>query len=543
MFRRAAASLASAGGGGGANNSTDNHPLLPNSSSSNAISNVISGISNNSNKEGEGDDLGYVDDMEKEYSDEYDDEGGDAGGGCYDEDDDFGGEDDDNGIEMLQLKIKSFRDAEVRIPASATVAQAKLAVVSAMGGAARNRYLRLISKGRLLMPETAILKDFPNLKSGDYVHAVFAPPGHRGGVQARLQQLASASGSGSSRGGGGGGNDTNLLSGGGSPSSNSGRGLAGISRRALRGAGVNATGLAVRATTNPQHDSSSSSSSSYDSSYEDDEFDEEDVLVAGGGGAADEDNGISNNDNNLMALEEGRGSAAGRRQTRGGVSTGAGRQRSGGSLQQHSHRQRRGGRERLGFDRLRNPPLNMRRSDVRVIRACFSGHVDRWIRQNPERAQQIAGDETDLMRRRYRHEEAWMSTQGPASEFRLNLAGTVAEAGSGGLLWNAGGGRGSAAAWNAADAQQQGPWRTTAGGAGSSNNAAGVSTSVGTDRDFMWGFMLGFFVGFLMLVWVWMPTVPHKQKLGILTGISFQLALSMLKGNGDDEDGDDSLLD
>jgi hypothetical protein len=33
-----------------------------------------------------------------------------------------------------------------------------------------------------------------------------------------------------------------------------------------------------------------------------------------------------------------------------------------------------------------------------------------------------------------------------------------------------------------------------------------------------------FFVGFIMLVWVWMPTVPHKQKLGILTGISFQLA-------------------
>jgi hypothetical protein len=38
-----------------------------------------------------------------------------------------------------------------------------------------------------------------------------------------------------------------------------------------------------------------------------------------------------------------------------------------------------------------------------------------------------------------------------------------------------------------------------------------------------------------MLVWVWMPTVPHKQKLGILTGISLQLALSLLKNQEVDD--------
>ena len=42
-----------------------------------------------------------------------------------------------------------------------------------------------------------------------------------------------------------------------------------------------------------------------------------------------------------------------------------------------------------------------------------------------------------------------------------------------------------------------------------------------------------------MLVWVWMPSVPHKQKLGILTGISLQLALSLLRA----EDEDDNLED
>ena len=37
-----------------------------------------------------------------------------------------------------------------------------------------------------------------------------------------------------------------------------------------------------------------------------------------------------------------------------------------------------------------------------------------------------------------------------------------------------------------------------------------------------------------MLVWVWMPTVPHKQKLGILTGISLQLAMSLLRSTDDE---------
>ncbi len=61
----------------------------------------------------------------------------------------------------------------------------------------------------------------------------------------------------------------------------------------------------------------------------------------------------------------------------------------------------------------------------------------------------------------------------------------------------------------------------------------GPLPSVGTDKDFVWGFLLGFFVGFIMLFWVWMPTVPHKQKIGIICGISFQLALNLLRKSGE----------
>lgn len=122
----------------------------------------------------------------------------------------------------------------------------------------------------------------------------------------------------------------------------------------------------------------------------------------------------------------------------------------------------------------------------------------------------LESDEPDAMRRRLLQEDVWMAAQGPASEFRLNLN---TQAGST-LL--------------------------------SRNNIAGESifraSSIGTDRDFMWGFLLGFFVGFLMLVWVWMPSVPHKQKLGILTGISMQLGLSLLRSR-DENDGAVDLED
>ena len=56
---------------------------------------------------------------------------------------------------------------------------------------------------------------------------------------------------------------------------------------------------------------------------------------------------------------------------------------------------------------------------------------------------------------------------------------------------------------------------------------------LGTDRDFIWGFTLGYFVGFFMMFWVWMPTVPHRQKLGILTGICFHMAANVFNGDAD----------
>mmetsp|Transcript_8829 Transcript_8829/g.13555 ORF Transcript_8829/g.13555 Transcript_8829/m.13555 type:complete len:130 (+) Transcript_8829:1384-1773(+) len=124
------------------------------------------------------------------------------------------------------------------------------------------------------------------------------------------------------------------------------------------------------------------------------------------------------------------------------------------------------------------------------------------MEQHPEEID----ERDDLSQRRLLYEDAWMQVQGPTSEFRLNLNQSA------GPLFH-----------HLSSASENFSTRTT----------------VGTDRDFLWGFLLGFFVGFLMLVWVWMPTVPHKQKLGILTGISVQLALSVFHSN--DQGGDDEL--
>ena len=292
----------------------------------------------------------------------------------------------------LSLRIKSFKDVEIHVPIHSNVEHVKEHVRNALGPASKDRYMRLICKGRLLAPDSAQLREF-SVQNGDVLHAVLAAAGVRGGQQAALSQQDAAS----SSNGGNVGNNNN--------------------RRRHRGTIIGPGGRILR--------------SNVDS--EDDSTDEDEEQ----------------------------------------------------------------GNERMGFDRLRASGLS--RSEITAIRAYFSRHVDRHVQQHPN----DHSDEPDPRRRRWMQEDDWMSLQGPASEFRLNLNQNT-------LL------------------RFPSPSDAAAG-------AAFLRPSVGTDRDFVWGFLLGFLVGFVMLVWVWMPTVPHKQKLGILTGISFQLAMNVLRQDREDE--------
>jgi len=188
-------------------------------------------------------------------------------------------------------------------------------------------------------------------------------------------------------------------------------------------------------------------------------------------------------------------------------------------------------------------------SEITALRAYFSRQVDRFIRQrnrqnesnnnesnaentnssvdnasnsnthnsqtstNQSVSSQNNSTET-LASERLRMEDEWMETQGPHSEFRLNLNANNPLLASRIFFRDLQNNRGE-----------------SFGATGLSNGriAATTTTGLGTDRDFLWGFILGFFVGFFMIFWVWMPTVPHKQKLGIMTGVCFQLVLNFLK--------------
>ena len=75
---------------------------------------------------------------------------------------------------VFHLRIRSFKDVEIAVPATSVVAHVKQQVRAALEQEDNDRYLRLICKGRLLLPDDYPISDF-NVQNGDVVHAVLAP--------------------------------------------------------------------------------------------------------------------------------------------------------------------------------------------------------------------------------------------------------------------------------------------------------------------------------------------------------------------------------
>lgn len=352
------------------------------------------------------------------------------------------------GNEKWNLRIKSIKDVTIQVLPTDSIRDVKEAVRRALGTEVTQQrpYTRLVCKGRLLAPDAARLQDLSVVQPDDVVHAVLSASAPKEGPQAALQRGLSGDDPATSQ-------TTTTSS---STTLPSRRPLpherinvsTGPSRRAWRGAGINAAGLAVRQTADSDDDSENN--------------DDDD----------DDENSVQDVEHAVW----------------------------------------------LGFDRLRRAGL--RRADVTALRTYFNRHIDRFVRQNPE--QTAFANETDARRRRLLQEDLWMAHQGPLSEFRLNLNPNGASNNNN----------------NSSNTPLPPGWNAARGGGGLSSpseaiwRSGGISAQIGTDRDFVWGFLLGFLVGLLMLVWVWLPSVPHKQKLGILTGICFQLAFSMLRTSG-----------
>lgn len=154
---------------------------------------------------------------------------------------------------------------------------------------------------------------------------------------------------------------------------------------------------------------------------------------------------------------------------------------------------------RRGFDRLRSSGLS--RAEISAVRLYFATFVDEFISTNHFRPDEEQSEDPSQFR--LRMEEDWMATQGPTSEFRMNLNAN------------------SAALFN--------PFRA----GGSSFDVSIPVSARGSDRDFMFGFLMGFFVGMICLIWMWMPTVSYKQKIGILAGITLKLIMNIVVGDHD----------
>jgi len=472
------------------------------------------------------------------------------------------------------------------------------------GNSNGNRYLRLIVRGRMMAPDTSTLDKF-SITKNDVIHAILAKEGTRGGQQARMLRRLNKS-SPNNNGVGGGGDATSgsatasgatggrasTSSAGGNTNNNS------LSNRLLRRIGIDSNGIVISLTSNSNEDEDS------DESEDDESEDEGDVEMG-----------------NTTSRPPTR--RRGQRERRQRERRGFDRLRSTGmtrdevtairlyfarSIDRYIERRRamiRAARQMMvGAASNNNNEGGASTSSSTSRRGSSSGESNNSLIETDEEtgtstastttstAPGAAADisttnnsssnnnDEEILTDRRRMEDEWMSTQGPYSEFRMNLntsnplllaaisggAANVTEDAAAAMRLNAAmginpnGSRGglffrrAAAAVNAAavalevdDEQEEeeeeeddlmfggtlNPNGTYVPQAGVHPLYMGPLPSAGTEKDFVWGFILGFFVGFIMLFWVWMPTVTHKQKVGIILGICFQLGMSlMLKNNG-----------
>jgi hypothetical protein len=247
---------------------------------------------------------------------------------------------------------------------------------------------------------------------------------------------------------------------------------------------------------------------------------------------------------------------------------------------------RRRRRVPLGFDQLR-VTAGLNREDIVILRLYFNPAIDRWLQSNTVDVRDynnnnISTRTHDALRQRRIYEDAWMNAQGPYSEFRLNLnllpppplleppsprnqspllalplppsnrltsmstsprvsvnfgTGQVTNENNAAMNFHDNNAtfRNRASRFNIANGNtatiiSRGgilPTHSTTGQ--QQQPPSNMMLTIGTDRDFVYGFLLGCTVGCWMLLWVWIPTVSYKQKLGILVGYSFHLTMNTIQ--------------
>jgi hypothetical protein len=140
-----------------------------------------------------------------------------------------------------------------------------------------------------------------------------------------------------------------------------------------------------------------------------------------------------------------------------------------------------------GFNRLQSvEQLNLSGDEVMALRLMYHDQVQ-TLAETRERAEEEQQEDFML-----RMEEEWLATQGPGSEIMLNLNANP----------------------DAFARFQLGPSMAEDRGLGALDSREGESS------DLILGMLFGSFLGPIMLLFVCGPSLPRKQKVGILLGIS-----------------------
>lgn len=142
--------------------------------------------------------------------------------------------------------------------------------------------------------------------------------------------------------------------------------------------------------------------------------------------------------------------------------------------------------------------------EVGMLRLYFQEELLEYGNENMLR-QPNESDE-DFM---YRVETEWAASQGPNSEFRVNIFGRSLF----GLQATDSTGAGARALRQALESEV--------------NNTPDPDS--GTFKEFFYGFLMGFALGFMMIFCIWDRNVSYRQKMGILTGVLVQLFFTVMQ--------------
>ena len=190
------------------------------------------------------------------------------------------------------------------------------------------------------------------------------------------------------------------------------------------------------------------------------------------------------------------------------------------------------------FNVFYNKQNGMSRSEIVALRAYFSRNVDRYIEQRDQinnedtntgnnidtstgnnNVSANSSDPTEDPRiYRLRMEDEWMNTQGPYSEFRLNT-NISTQMNNNPVIRSRTYINGLEIDANTREITRD--FRT--------GNRSSIIGALGTNRDLVWGIVLGYSFGFMTMFIIWLPTVPHKQRVGILCGFCFHMMIRILE--------------